>query len=238
MREPFDVDALDDTEPFEVDRQAAHLFKHPSLGLDDVLDVWSSDPLFYPARPPAHWLMLAEVGGRGATFARIAERAGISPSLISYHFSSRAVLMERVVAQVVEDMDRTITAALEGEESPRAALRTLIEAQVAYFAGHLREVLALGRLADSGDDEIGGRLSEHRRASLQEIEELFVAGQDAGELAAFAPRPMAVTLLAALEAAATEMFENRETDATEYGRELADLFDAATRRQRGRRGRR
>lgn len=38
MSEPFDVDALDDTEPFEIDRQAAHLFKHPHLGLDDVMD--------------------------------------------------------------------------------------------------------------------------------------------------------------------------------------------------------
>ncbi len=64
MSEPFDLDALDDSEPFEIDTQAAHLFKHPHLGLEDVMDVWSSDPLFYPAKPPAHWLMLAEVNGR------------------------------------------------------------------------------------------------------------------------------------------------------------------------------
>lgn len=25
--------------------------------------MWQSDPLFYPAIPPAHWLMVAEVGG-------------------------------------------------------------------------------------------------------------------------------------------------------------------------------
>lgn len=64
MSEPFDLDALDDNEPLEIDTQAAHLFKHPHLGLEDVMDVWSSDPLFYPAKPPADWLMLAEVGGR------------------------------------------------------------------------------------------------------------------------------------------------------------------------------
>ena len=64
MREPFDLIALDDIEPFEVDEQAAHLFKHPHLGMGDVIDAWSSDPLFYPAKPPAHWLMVAEVGGR------------------------------------------------------------------------------------------------------------------------------------------------------------------------------
>ncbi|HKH05266.1 MAG TPA: hypothetical protein VKA65_08885 [Acidimicrobiales bacterium] len=57
------IDLLDEHDPFEVDDQAAHLFKHPYLGLDDVRDVWASDPLFYPAKPPAHWLMVAEVSG-------------------------------------------------------------------------------------------------------------------------------------------------------------------------------
>jgi hypothetical protein len=62
--ERFDPDALDDEDPFEIDAQAAHLFKHPRLGIDDINDVWASEPLFYPAKPPAHWLMCAEVSGR------------------------------------------------------------------------------------------------------------------------------------------------------------------------------
>ncbi len=63
-REFLNPDLLDEHDPFEIDDQAAHLFKHPYLGLDDVRDAWTSDPLFYPARPPAHWLMVAEVEGR------------------------------------------------------------------------------------------------------------------------------------------------------------------------------
>lgn len=60
----LDLDLLDDRTPFEIDAQAAHLFKHPRLGVEDVIEVWMSDPLFYPAKPPAHWLMVAEVEGR------------------------------------------------------------------------------------------------------------------------------------------------------------------------------
>jgi hypothetical protein len=60
--ERLDPDLLRE-DPFEVDDQVAHLFKHPHLGLDDVHEVWNSDPLFYEARPPADWLMVAEVGG-------------------------------------------------------------------------------------------------------------------------------------------------------------------------------
>lgn len=59
----LDLDLLDEFEPFEIDRQSAHLFKHPHLGLADVYELWTSDPLFYPARPPAHWLMVGEVAG-------------------------------------------------------------------------------------------------------------------------------------------------------------------------------
>jgi hypothetical protein len=62
--ERFDPGLLDEEDPFEIDTQAAHLFKHPHLGIDDIDDIWASDPLFYPAKPPAHWFMCAEVGGR------------------------------------------------------------------------------------------------------------------------------------------------------------------------------
>jgi hypothetical protein len=52
------------TWPFEIDHQVSHLFKHPDLGVDDIRDMKASEPLFYPAKPPARWLMVAEVGGR------------------------------------------------------------------------------------------------------------------------------------------------------------------------------
>lgn len=61
--QPFDIDLLDDGDPFEIDDQAAHLFKHAALGPDDIHEVWGSDPIFYPAKPPAHWLMVAEIAG-------------------------------------------------------------------------------------------------------------------------------------------------------------------------------
>jgi len=62
--ELLDPELLDEGDPFEIDDQAAHLFKHAPLGVDDIYDVWASDPLFYPAIPPAHWLMVAEVAGQ------------------------------------------------------------------------------------------------------------------------------------------------------------------------------
>ena len=72
----FDVDDLDDDWPLEIDEQVSHLFKHPGLGLADIEEVWTNDPLFYPAKPPAHWLMVAEVSGRVLTVPLAPSRTG------------------------------------------------------------------------------------------------------------------------------------------------------------------
>lgn len=42
----FHLEALDDADPFEIDEQAAHLFKHAPYGIDDIYEVWESDPIF------------------------------------------------------------------------------------------------------------------------------------------------------------------------------------------------
>lgn len=49
VSERLDPDLLREDDPFEVDTQRAHLFKHRHLGIADVFDVWAGDPLFYPA---------------------------------------------------------------------------------------------------------------------------------------------------------------------------------------------
>lgn len=72
----FDLDLLDDEWPFEIDNQVSHLFKHPYLGIEDIAAVWMSDPLFYPAKPPAHWLMVAEVSGRVVMVPLTPSRSG------------------------------------------------------------------------------------------------------------------------------------------------------------------
>ena len=97
----FDVDALDDDWPFEADHQIAHLFKHPKLGLGDIGDVWASDPLFYPAAPPAHWLMVAEVEGRVLT----ADEARLAfVSLVSGHMLGNRIALPVNVSSVADKL--------------------------------------------------------------------------------------------------------------------------------------
>jgi hypothetical protein len=64
-RTRFDVEALDERDPFEVDNQLIHLYKHQGMDVLDAYEVWTDTPLFYPGREngPADWLMVGEVPG-------------------------------------------------------------------------------------------------------------------------------------------------------------------------------
>lgn len=182
--------------------------------------------------------VIAEVGYARATFALIAARVGISPGLISYHFGSKDELMDQVVQAVERSMDAAILAEVGEPESYAAAIRGVIEAQVRYVGGHLSEVQALGEVfRHAGGTPAGRSAGSRREAAIGELEEMFREGQTDGELAEFDPRPMAVTLMAALESVPGELLAHPETDAASYARELADLFERATQR-RARRGRR
>lgn len=64
-RNRFDIEALDELDPFEIDNQLIHLYKHRGMDLCDVLEVWTDNPLFYPGKEegPADWLMVGQVPG-------------------------------------------------------------------------------------------------------------------------------------------------------------------------------
>ncbi len=179
--------------------------------------------------------VLAAEGAKGTTFARIASRAAISPSLISYHFSTKSALLAQVVHHIVADMDAVITADIGEADDHRTVIRRLIESQVRYFGANATAVVALGNVAAAGDPVIVDQLGSHRTQTLRELQDLIEEGQAAGDVAAGPSRPVAVTLLAALEATPAELLSNPDTDADEYGRALADLFDAALEPRRRRR---
>ena len=179
--------------------------------------------------------VIAEHGLAAATFARIAARAGISPPLISYHFGSKSELLGSVIDHLEARFEAALEAHVDGATSYADALRRLIEAHVEHTSSGSVDVLALGRLHHAGPDleSIRPRGAE-RDTWIIEIESMLLEGQAEGEFPAFHTRPMAVTILAALEAAPAHLAAHPDLDPSAYARELADLFvvAATTRRRR------
>ncbi|GAA3660336.1 TetR family transcriptional regulator [Lentzea atacamensis] len=175
---------------------------------------------------------ITEIGYAKASFVQIARRAGISPGLITYHFARREELMKQVMLTVHNSMDQELTARTEGSESYCAALRGLIEGFVHYCAEHPAELIAISQIAAAARDAEAARTwaEEQNATALAELEDMFREGQEAGEFRDFAPRVMAVSVMAAMEATPAELMARPGTDVTAYAKELADIFELAVRR--------
>ncbi|WP_414945584.1 TetR/AcrR family transcriptional regulator [Amycolatopsis sp. cmx-11-32] len=175
---------------------------------------------------------IAEIGYAKASFVQIALRAGISPGLITYHFAKREVLMKQVMLTVHDSMERALSARGDGAESYCAALRAIIEGFVHYCAEHPAELIAISQIAAASRDAEAARAwaDDQHEGTLTELEDMFREGQEHGELRAFSPRVMAVSVLAALEAVPAELMARPDTDVAAYAKELADLFELAIRR--------
>ncbi|RIQ19517.1 TetR/AcrR family transcriptional regulator [Jiangella rhizosphaerae] len=176
---------------------------------------------------------LADVGYAKTSFARIAEQAGISAGLISYHFDHKAELFEQVVADINALMDAWLTEHIGDAASYREALRRLIGGFVRFCDTHRRHVLALGQvLAGLGGQENRELVRSQREIAVGQIEQLLREGQEHGEFRDFSPRFMAVALLGSLEAIPSELFARPETDVDAYAKELSVTYDLAVRRSR------
>ncbi|MGW6935844.1 TetR/AcrR family transcriptional regulator [Lentzea sp. NPDC054927] len=175
---------------------------------------------------------IAEIGYAKASFVQIARRAGISPGLITYHFAKREELMKQVMLTVHDSMEQALSSRAEGSESYCAALRGLIEGFVHYCAEHPAELVAISQIAAAARDAEAARAwsKEQNASTLTELEDMFREGQECGEFRDFAPRVMAVSVIAAMEASPAELWARPDTDVTQYAKELADLFERAVKR--------
>jgi TetR/AcrR family fatty acid metabolism transcriptional regulator len=150
---------------------------------------------------------------------------------VSYHFASKEELIEQVVAEVVAAGQASMQPHIEAASDPRARLRAYIESNVHFMRTHRAHIVAVVQVFNAQPREREGQprpyAAWHERG-LGRLEGYLREGQRAGQFRQFSTRVMAVTIRAAIEAVAYGLSVHSDLEA--YGRELADLFDHATRR--------
>ncbi|MFH8985688.1 TetR/AcrR family transcriptional regulator [Streptomyces varsoviensis] len=176
--------------------------------------------------------VIAETGYHQASFAKIAERAGLSSTgMISYHFDGRDDLMREVVAEVMRVAEAYVRPRIEAHESAPARLRASIESNLdllAEYPNHLPaivEVLTNLRGGDPGMDSFLDKTEADLALQVERIRE----AQRAGEFCDFDPWVMVRAIRAAVDDVVRRATLEPDFDARRAGRELADLFDRATR---------
>lgn len=177
---------------------------------------------------------IAAQGFAKASLAQIAERAGISKGVISYHFAGKSELIERLVEQIYEEIGAFLRARREGQTGAAAWLRSYVESVAAYMHDHrnqltaLSEILSHFRTAD-GAPRYGIAASEPFYTAYTALERVFLEGQQSGEFRAFDVRVMAVSLQAGVDTMFAYWSTHPECDLTAYADELAGLFERAMR---------
>ncbi|WP_280423202.1 TetR/AcrR family transcriptional regulator [Nocardia carnea] len=173
--------------------------------------------------------VFAESGYAKTSLARIAERAGISKGVISYHFAGKDELMERLVEHVYEEITAFVTPRVTAEETVLRRIGARIRAVADYVRAHPAELRALTEvlhnlLDDNGRPVYGDRFNE---SIYQGLEAEFRTGQDSGELRRFDTRVMAVTVQAGIDAMIAYWHSYPEHDLGAHADELADLITHA-----------
>ncbi|GAA3705577.1 TetR/AcrR family transcriptional regulator [Gordonia hankookensis] len=169
--------------------------------------------------------VINDVGVERASLSRMADRAGISRGVITYHFTDRDTLLSAVVEHVYSLATDILGDRVRAAGSPRAALSIFIGGSIGFYARHAPEMAALTAIYRSPDHPRSGR-GEHA-AELLELESILSAGIRTGEFADCDPTIVAGTIRAGLDAALARIAVGG--DAEHEKRELVALFDRATR---------
>lgn len=173
--------------------------------------------------------VLAEAGYRNASLARIAEHAGISKGVISYHFEGKRDLMDEVKTSIMGRIEAFLEPLMGAETTAAGALNTYISGSLQYLGDNRSHVLALEEIFFMNVSQAGRRPDYESvlEPAFQMLEEIFDRGQRNGEFRDFDTRVMAVTVQLAIEGASMQLISDPKTDLEHYGAELVRLFERA-----------
>ena len=173
---------------------------------------------------------IAEVGYASASFARIAQRLGISRGLISYHFAGKDDLIKQVIHEAAEEAKAYIRPRILAESTGPEMVRAYIQSTLGFMRDHRNNVVAMIEIARSAE----GRHTYHGDPDVVDavgaLEQLLSRLQRAGELRPeFDPYAMAIAIRAAIEAASARLALDQGFDINRYTGEIATTFHLATR---------
>jgi len=167
---------------------------------------------------------IAELGFSQASFARIAERAGLSSTrLISYHFAGKKELIEQIVAEVYQEIGAFMGERVQAQTSATGALHAYIESYLEFVAEHRVQMKALLAIFLSGGLDYDP--ADDERQVLSPIEAILRDGQKAGEFRDFDTRVLAATVQRSLDGIPMMLESFPDLDLKTCARELLTLFD-------------
>lgn len=171
--------------------------------------------------------VLAEAGFGGASLARIAERAGISKGVISYHFDGKDELLRQVVISLYEDGAAAMIPRIEAEPTALGRVRAYIASNLEFLDSHRVHITAMIEvvygLRDAAGRPVFG-VTDADDPSVGPLAELLADGQASGELGEFDARFMAQQIRDSIDGAGNRAARDPGLDLGPYTARVLDLY--------------
>lgn len=174
--------------------------------------------------------VLAESGFGGASLARIADRAGISKGVISYHFNGKDELLREVVMQLFVAGAEFMEPRLAEQESATDTLRTFIATNLEFLKAERRFLAAMIEVVlnlRNADGTPAFRPSDGEDAMVDPVAQILRDGQESGEFGEFDPVVMARLIRDSIDGAAGHTARDPDFDVDAHADQLVRIYLAA-----------
>ena len=140
--------------------------------------------------------VLADNGYVNTSFARIAKAAGISASLISYHFTNKEELTAEVYRSVNTARMENVRTSLAGHAAAGDALRAAIESDLTYMGTRPNLFKAMVEVLFSAKESknFAELMDGTEQSMISIIEDILEKGQKSGEFGAFDVHALALVI--------------------------------------------
>lgn len=174
---------------------------------------------------------LSESGHATASLGNIAARAGVSKSVIAYHFGTKDALFEEVTKAVFAAATDHLTPRLAAASTMPERLAAYIEGRVRFLETHRAHMLALFEIWTNQRNPDGTlRFGEgDATETVDAIVGMLRAGQEAGEFGDFDAEVMAMAIRQTIDGVLLAVRAEPDLNLPRYAAELVALFDRATR---------
>lgn len=132
--------------------------------------------------------VLADVGYAATSVAHIAQQAGVSKGVITYHFESKDAILRRVALRLLDESSAHVAASSVAADTPADQLRAQIGAELDFFSSRRVEYRALTEILinhrDPGSRRAFDGISANKAAARVS---LLRRGQRLGQFRQFDP---------------------------------------------------
>lgn len=172
--------------------------------------------------------VLADVGYAAASVARIAQQAGVSKGVVTYHFRSKDEILRRVVLRLLDGCTAHIDANTSAARTPADRLRTGISAELEFFSTRRIEFRAMAEImANHRDDGFVRAFDDVSRAETVALADLLRQGQAMGQFRAFDAEEVAHLIGAAKTGLLDRWAADESLDLGSASGTLLDFVDSA-----------